>query len=583
MSADTATTHERRWWLLGILGSAQLMVVLDNSIVNIALPAAQGDLGFDGSGRQWVVTSYALAFGCLLLLGGRLSDLLGRRRTLVLGLVGFAAASALGGAAIDFAMLVAARVIQGAFGALLAPTVLSLISETFPGGRVRARAFGILSAIVGSGAAIGLVLGGALTEYLNWRATMYVNVVFAVISIVGATVLIVPDDRPLERPRIDTLGAVLACLGLSGLVFGLGRSEAAGWSSATVLGSLGAGVLVLAGFVWRQHRARHPLVPLSILTDRNRAGALVSRFTASIGNFAVVFFMSFFLQESLGLSPVLTGLAMVPMVLGIVTGSNLLGPIVSVRLGPRWVSVIGLVLAAGALASLGLLSTHTGYWSGILVPLLVFGFGQGATTSVAMSTATAGLPPHQVGVTSGLVSVMQQLGGAIGTALLSSIAAAVTAGYLGSTPAADATVRGYGAAFWTGAGIFAAAALVSGLLIRHRRAPTEATPPEGELTQTGGSYDRGAPTVEHGRVLSAHKRPLAGATVTLVDDNGHQQDRVLTDANGVYHLATTPRRGLLVWTAPGHHPEIRRSHGTAPPDVELLPNDASINRPHRYE
>lgn len=458
----------RRWWILAMLGSAQLMVALDNTIVNVALPSARSDLGFDAGDRQWIVTAYALAFGSLLLLGGRLSDLLGRKRALVTGLIGFAGASAVGGAATGFGLLVAGRTVQGAFGALLAPTVLSLMSETFPGGKTRARAFGILSALVGSGAAVGLVLGGLLTEYLNWRWTMYINAVFATAAVVGALLLLTTYEER-ARPRIDVIGTAAASGGLFVIVFGLARAGTGDWLSPVVLGPLLGGVVLLAGFVLWQRTARSPLLPLRVLRDRDRAGAYVNRFIASTGNFAVTFFMTFFLQESLGLSPLLTGVAVIPMVLGIVGASNTFGAMLP-RLGPRPLIVAGLLVAAASLLWLSRLSPSTSYWSGVMVPLFLFGTGQGMTTTVAMSTATINLAAADVGVAAALVSVMQQLGGSVGTALLSTVALATAAGYAGSHggDAAGAAVHGYDVAFLTAACVFAGTAVLCGALIRGR-------------------------------------------------------------------------------------------------------------------
>lgn len=466
----------RRWWLLCVLGSAQLMVVLDITIVNVALPSAQADLGFGQADRQWVVTAYALAFGALLLPGGRMSDLFGRKRAFVAGLIGFAGASAIGGAATGITMLLIARTVQGAFGALLAPSVLSLINQTFPRGRSRSLAFGIFGTIVSSGAVIGLVLGGVLTEYLNWRWTMNVNVGIAAAAAIGAGILLGRERREGSPPEIDLVGAALAGIGLLGIVYGLACAENRNWASLNVLGALLAGIVVLACFVLRQRTARSPLLPLSILRDRTRVGAYVNRFTASTGNFSVVFFMTFFLQENLGMSPVLSGLGVVPMAIGLIVGSNTSGAILASRLGARRLVVIGLLVSATALWWLSRLSPSTTYWSGIPGPLLLFGLGQGMNTSVAMDAAVRNLPTGHVGVASAMVNVMQQLGGSIGTALLSSIAAAAAASYATTNHSHGiaADTYGYDMAFLTAAGVFTAAALACGILIRSRRSPDHA-------------------------------------------------------------------------------------------------------------
>ncbi|WP_416983818.1 DHA2 family efflux MFS transporter permease subunit [Streptomyces sp. T028] len=468
----SAPVSDRRGWILAVLGAAQLMVVLDNTIVNVALPSAQADLGFGTGGRQWVVTAYALAFGSLLLLGGRLTDLMGRKRAFIIGLIGFAGASAAGGAATGFGMLIAARAVQGAAGALLAPAVLSLITTTFPGGRSRTRAFAIIGTIVSAGGGMGLVLGGVLTEYINWRWTMYVNVVFAVGAALGAWLLL-PSRRADERPRMDLIGTVLACVGLLGVVFGFAQAETRGWASPVVLGALLGGVLVLAGFVLRQHLAPAPLLPLRVLRDRERVAAYVNRFASSTGNFGIIFFTTFFLQENLHLSPVLAGLGTLPVVIGVIVSSNVLGSASwLVRIRPKVVIIASLVLTAASLVWLSRLEPSSSYWTVVLGPLFLFGIGQGVNTTLAMSNALVGLDPDDVGVGSALFSVMQQLGGSVGTALLSTVASTVTAGYVSSHVGSRdaAAVHGYNAAFLTMAAVFASAALLCGILMRSGKA-----------------------------------------------------------------------------------------------------------------
>ncbi|MFC8672140.1 MFS transporter [Streptomyces griseorubiginosus] len=464
---------DRRGWILAVLGAAQLMVVLDNTIVNVALPSAQADLGFGTGGRQWVVTAYALAFGSLLLLGGRLTDLMGRKRAFIIGLIGFAAASAAGGAAIGFGMLVVARAAQGAAGALLAPAVLSLITTTFPGGRSRTRAFAIIGTIVSAGGGIGLVLGGVLTEYINWRWTMYVNVVFAAGAALGAWLLL-PRQRIGERPRMDLIGTVLACAGLLGVVFGFAQAETRGWSSPVTLGALIGGVVVLGGFVLRQHLAPAPLLPLRVLRDRERVAAYVNRFASSTGNFGIIFFTTFFLQENLHLSPVLAGLGTLPVITGLIVSSNLLGNASwLVRIRPKVIIIGSLVLTAASLVWLSRLEASSSYWTAVLGPLFLFGIGQGVNTTLAMSNALAGLDPEDVGVGSAMFSVMQQMGGSVGTALLSTVASTATAAYLGSHVGGSrdvAAVHGYNAAFLTMAAVFTVAALLCGILMRSRKA-----------------------------------------------------------------------------------------------------------------
>ena len=470
LAAMPETGPRRRWWVLAILGAAQLMVVLDNTIVNVALPSAQASLGFGTDGRPWIVTAYALTFGALLLPGGRVSDMLGCRRAFIIGLAGFAGASAVGGAATGFMMLVAARAVQGAFGALLAPTVLALMTETFPGGRTRAKAYAILSAITAAGGVIGLILGGFLTEYFSWRWTMYVNTVFAVAAIAGGLALL-ERGHEAKRARIDPPSAVLSGAGLLSIVFGFSQAQLRGWSSGLVVGSLTGGLVLLGLFVLRQRTAAAPLLPLRILRDRARAAAYVSRFTASAGNFAVVFFLTFILQQSFRLSPLLTGIAVTPMAVGIVSASNLFGARLLPRLGIGPLGIAGLLVSAAGLAWLARIGITTSYWAGILPPLYLFGAGQGLTTIVAMSTATLNLDPQDVGVASATVNVMQQVGGSLGTALLSSIAATTAAAYLGAHPGqhAGAALHGYDTGFAAAAALFAAAAIAFAMLTRITR------------------------------------------------------------------------------------------------------------------
>lgn len=330
----------RRWLTLAIVGIAQLMVVLDATVVNIALPSAQADLGFSDGDRQWVVTAYSLAFGSLLLLGGRLSDLFGRKRTFITGLIGFAAASALGGAAPDFGVLVAARALQGVFGALLAPTALAVLTTTFTIPRERARAFGVFGAIAGAGGAVGLLLGGFLTEALDWRWNLYINVAFAIAAIVGTILFVgrVESDGP--RPRLDLPGTLLVSAGLFGVVYGFANAETEGWDSPFSWVPLAVAVVLLAAFVLWQRRARHPLLPLTIVTERNRSAAYLSILIAGASMFGIFLFVTYFLQATLRFSPIQTGLAFLPMVAMLVLAAqlstNLLFPASARRSWFRW-------------------------------------------------------------------------------------------------------------------------------------------------------------------------------------------------------------------------------------------------------
>ncbi|SBW23703.1 major facilitator superfamily transporter [Candidatus Protofrankia californiensis] len=446
------------------------MVILDVSIVNIALPSAQRDLGFSTDQRQWVVTAYALAFGSLLLLGGRIADLFGRKRTLLVGLAGFAAASAVGGAATSFGMLVVARAAQGLFGALLAPAVLSLLTTTFTEPRERARAFGIYGAIAGTGGAVGLLLGGLLTEYLDWRWCMYVNLIFAVVALAGGTALLhhTPSD---ERPKLDLLGTITVSAGLFSLVYGFANAETHSWSAPGTWAFLLAGVVLVAVFVALQTRVAHPLLPMRVLIDRNRAGSYLTVFMAGVGMFGIFLFLTYYLQQNLGFSPVSTGLAFLPMVGGAMITSTIASSLLLPRVGPRPLISLGMLAAAGGMLWLTALNVHSTYATDILSPLVIMGLGMGLSMAPAMSTATSGIEPHDAGVASATANVGQQVGGSIGTALLSTIAASATSSYLhGKTPTAEvlahAAVHSYTTAFAWAAAIFAAGAIICGLLVR---------------------------------------------------------------------------------------------------------------------
>jgi EmrB/QacA subfamily drug resistance transporter len=455
--------------MLAVLGLAQLMVVLDATIVNIALPSAQHALGFSNADRQWVVTAYSLAFGGLLLLGGRLADLLGRRRMLLIGLVGFAAASALGGLSHSIWMLVGARAIQGAFGAVLAPSALSMLTITFTDPRERGRAFGIFGSIAGAGAAIGLLLGGLLTEYLSWSWCLFVNVPIAVVAAAGALVLLPRADsatKPGSGARVDFPGVVTAVLGLAGLVYGFSRAETSGWTAPWTLALLVVSVLLLVGFVLLERRVAQPLLPLRVVLDRRRGGAYLAIALAGIGMFAVFLFLTYYLQQTLGFSPLKTGVAFLPLVGGIVTSSANLVPRLLPRVGPRPLVVTGQLLAAAGLLLLWRLQVGSSYAGHVLPAAIVMGLGLGLIFGSCFNTATSRTQRSDAGVASALVNTGQQIGGALGTALLNTIAATAASSYLASrqvSPAAvnAAAVAGDTRAFLIAACIFLVAAVAS--------------------------------------------------------------------------------------------------------------------------
>jgi EmrB/QacA subfamily drug resistance transporter len=476
MSSPTppVAADSRRWITLVVVGLAQLMVVLDATVVNIALPSAQADLGFSDGERQWIITAYSLAFASLLLLGGRLSDLLGRKRTFIIGLIGFAVASALGGAAGSFELLVAARALQGVFGALLAPTALAVLTTTFVIPKERARAFGVFGAIAGAGGAVGLLLGGFLTEALDWRWDLYINVVIAAIALVGALIFVPAIARSGPRPKLDIPGTVLVSGALFGLVYGFSNAETEGWDSPLTWGMLVGAVVLLVAFVAWQRRAAHPLLPLSIVLDRNRGAAYSSVLIAGAGMFGIFLFVTYYLQITLGYSPIQTGLSFLPMigmlVLAAQLGTNLLVP----RLGPKVMVPIGMTLGAIAMVYLTHLGTDSSYAADVLPPLMIMGFAMGTIMPASMQTATLGVDRQFAGVASAMVNTSQQVGGSIGTALLNTLAATAAADYLvANAPVtaavgAQAAITSYTTAYWWGAGFFVFGAILSALLFRRR-------------------------------------------------------------------------------------------------------------------
>ncbi|WP_456788376.1 MFS transporter [Cellulomonas sp. P5_C5] len=475
MSAPTQTRPEsrHRWLVLATVALAQLMVVLDATIVNIALPSAQAELGFSDNDRQWVVTAYALAFGSLLLLGGRLSDMFGRRRMFLIGLVGFAAASALGGAAQTFELLVSARALQGVFAAVLAPAALSVLTTTFTIPKERARAFGVFGAIAGMGGAIGLLLGGYLTQNFDWRWNLYVNVVIAVIAFAAGTMLLSRTDAKHDT-RIDVPGVLLASSGLFLLVFGFSQAEPQGWDAPVVWGSLAASVVLLVGFVLRQRTAEHPLLPLSIVQDRDRGAGFLAILVAGSGMFGVFLFLTYYLQLTLGYGPMQTGTAFLPMVLFIVITAQVQTNVLVPRFGPKVVVPLGMAIGAGAMLWFTTLDIDSGYGA-VLVGLIGMGIAMGSIMPASFQIATLGIAPRQAGAASAMVSTSQQVGGAIGTAVLNTLAATAATAYVAdhapATPEviAAGALHSFSVAYTWSAGIFLFGAVLTASLFRTRR------------------------------------------------------------------------------------------------------------------
>ncbi|MGW0533459.1 MFS transporter [Streptomyces sp. NPDC003032] len=481
-------TDPRRWKALVFIALAQLMVVLDATIVNIALPSAQQDLGISDGNRQWVITAYALAFGGLLLFGGRISDLWGRKRTFVTGLIGFAAASALGGAATGEAMMLGARALQGVFGALLAPAALSLLAVMFTDAKERAKAFGIYGAIAGGGGAVGLILGGFLTEYLNWRWTFFVNIPFAVVAALGAYFVIREPAGGRNRSPLDIPGVVLSTLGLVALVYGFTRAESEGWSDTVTITMFVASVVLLAAFVLTEAKVKSPLLPLRVLTERNRGGVYLSLGLAIISMFGLFLFLTYYLQIVEGYSPVKTGFAFLPMIAGMIVGSTQIGARLMTRVPPRLLMGPGFLLAAVGMLLLTQLEVGSSYTGLIMPAQLMLGLGMGTAFMPAMSLATHGVEARDSGVASAMVNTSQQVGGAIGTALLNTIAASATSAYIADHAAgaanpklvqAQAMVEGYTSAIWWAVGILAVSALIAATFINtgHQGGPSASGDP----------------------------------------------------------------------------------------------------------
>ena len=471
-----------RWAVLALLGVAQLMVVLDATIVNIALPSAQSDLGFSTESRQWVVTAYALAFGSLLLVGGKLGDLFGRKWTFVGGLIGFSVASFIGGLAPSFEVLVVARALQGVFGALLAPSALSLLTVTFADSPERPKAFGLFAAVATAGASVGLLLGGILTEALSWRWCLYVNLVIAIPAAFFALRLLVNESQP-RRPKIDWVGVVLACSGLFAIVFGFSEAATDSWEAPTTIISLTAGVVLLIGFVLAQRRVTSPLLPLHIVWDRARGGAFASIIIAASSVFAVFLFLTFFMQQNLGWSPLKTGVGFLPMTAMIF----LVAPNVQTRILPR-VGVRPIVMTGMTLGALSMilfftqLSPSSTSAGGVLPGLVMIGIGMPCIFAPSFATATLGVDRFEAGVASAMVNTCQQVGGAVGTAVLSTVfvhAASSYAASHGKGPglAAAAQVHGYATAFWVSTAMFLVGLLVAAFVLPRRARPEPAAAP----------------------------------------------------------------------------------------------------------
>ena len=426
LALDDTSHDSRRWWALAAIAIAQLMIVVDATIMNIALPSAQRDLGLSDSSRQWVITIYALLFGSLLLLGGPLSDLLGRKRALIIGLVGFALASAIGGAAQGPASLLTARAVQGVFAALLTPSALAMLSSLFPSPADRGKAFGIFGTIMGSGSGIGVMLGGILTDVASWRWAMYVNVPIAVIAGIGI-VYAVRSVPTQSNQRVDLVGAFIATSAMVALVFGFSRAESRGWTSIDAFAPLIVGAVLLPIFIVVEKRVAGPLLPPQLLLDRQRSGSFLAAFCWGASIFGGFFFISFYLQNVLGLSPFRTGLAFLPYTMTVILTARFVGRQIR-DTPPRKLICPGLISIGAGLLLLGTLQTDSHYAVHVLPVFVLLGAGT-AFINITVASAVTLNAGKDTGIASAMSSTSSQLGGALGTAVLSSLAGDATARY----------------------------------------------------------------------------------------------------------------------------------------------------------
>lgn len=463
----TNTLDPRRWRALIVIAIAQLMVVLDASIVNIALPKLQVDLGITSENRQWVVTAYTLAFGGLLLLGGRIADYAGRKKTFMIALIGFAAASALGGFAANQGMLFGARALQGAFAALLAPAALSLISVTFTDSKERAKAFAVYGGLSAGGAAIGLILGGLLTQYASWRWCLGVNVPIAILAVLLA-IKNVHESKAQGDTRYDIPGAITVTLGLVSLVYAITKAGAKGWGSTETLGFFATALILLSAFFVIERRTSHPLLPVRILTERNRAASYVTSFIVGSGLFGMFLFLSITFQLVYGFSPVRSGLAFLPFSVGVGISAGMASQLLP-RFGARWVSFGGLLMASSGLAYLTQLNATSDYLTAVLPALMLMSLGMGLVFVPISATALFAVGNHDAGVASAVLNTSQQIGGALGTAFLNTVATTATTAYVVANhsqlnqyglPPAEALIHGFTHAFVWSAGLLLLGAVV---------------------------------------------------------------------------------------------------------------------------
>jgi EmrB/QacA subfamily drug resistance transporter len=469
---EEADLDPKRYWSLAIIAIAQLMIVLDASVVVVALPSAQHALHISIANRQWVMSAYTLAFGSLLLLGGRIADYLGRRRMFIVGLLGFGVASALGGLAQNQAMLFGARALQGAFAAIMAPAALSLLTITFTEARERARAFGVYGAVAGGGAAIGLVLGGVLTQFASWRWTLLINVPIALFAAIAAF-RVIRESKAEARHGYDLPGAFTSTAGLFLLVYGFTMVATHGWGSTFTLSLFAGAIVFLGAFIGIEMRSSHPLLPLRVVLEKRRGGSLLTSLLVGCAMLGTFLFLTYFLQGTLGYSALKTGFAFLPFSAGIIIGAGSASRILP-RTGPRTLMVTGLLMGTAGLLLFSRLGVHSTYAAHVLLPELIVSVGMGMVFVPMNSTSLYGVDPQDAGVASALVNTTQQVGGALGTAFLNTIAASAAASYLASRVASTSVVRtaavhGYTTAFQVSAALVAASAVAAAVFIGPKR------------------------------------------------------------------------------------------------------------------
>lgn len=476
MSSSLRAHPRSRWWALIVISLTQLVVVLDGTIVNIALPRAQAALGLTDGQRQWVVTAYALAFGALLLLGGRIADYVGRKRIFLVGMLGFGAASLYGGLAQQGWELILARGLQGAFAALLAPAALALLTMTFPSGRERNTAFAVFGTVAGTGAAVGLLLGGVLTEFADWRWCLLVNLFFVVVGVIGGA-LFLTESKAEGDNRYDVWGAVSVTLGLGALVYGFSLAEN-GWGDPLTIAFLAAGLVILGIFVWIESRVAQPLLPLRVVADRVRGGAFLIQAVAGAIMIGATVYLTFHLQFVLGMGALQAGLASLPLPIA----TMLLAPVATKLLpviGPRPQLIVGPLLAAVGLFLLSGITPDGAYLVQIAPGLVLLGIGMGFVFIPLQNLALSGVAPHDAGVASAVANSTMQIGGSIGLSVFTAVYAASVGGHAQADVTLEQLADAYGWTFVVAAILMLAASVIAALMIRGTKdelLPSQNTP-----------------------------------------------------------------------------------------------------------